>query len=89
MTITVVLIAIATLILHGLVWAHGRIDRRYNAQMVKIWRRYKRESEERERRYKEERREIDQRFEENVERFRAEMRGSFGMGAPKAPTKPS
>ena len=89
MTIAVVLIAIATLVLHGVIWAHVRIDLRYNTRMAQIWRRYKRQAEENERRYKEERREIDQRFEESVQRFRAETRGLFGMVRPKAPTKPS
>jgi hypothetical protein len=87
--IEVIVVAILTLLLHVWIWAYGRIDRRYNVQMVRIWRRYKRQAEEDQRHYKEERREIDRQFQENVERFRAEMRGPFGMSAPKAPTRPS
>jgi hypothetical protein len=90
MTIVAVLIAIATLILHGMIWAHTRVDRQYNVRLVQIWRRYKRLCAENERRYEEKRRAADQRFQETVDRFRAETRSLAGMSAPKAPpVKPS
>lgn len=84
MTITG-LVAMATLVAHLLIWAHGRIDRRYNVEMVRIWRRYKQQCAESERRFEERRREIDREFQENIERFRV----ASGLSAPKAPTKPN